>query len=108
MAGLREEDTIGSGCERHNRPERCLTLPSFRQLVTEQAQLHLIRGTGEFGMQLEARALEPLHQHGLPVARIDIILRVANWAAEDRQAAVGLPVGHERTRDGVAGLSEEL
>src|SRR6266508_4918687 len=108
MAGLREEDTIGCGCERRNRLERCLTLPSFRQLVTEQAQLHLIRGTSEFGMQLEARAIEPLHQRSLPAAWVGLILRVADRVAEDRQAAVGLPVGHERTRDGVAGLSEEL
>src|SRR6266545_6226767 len=107
MAGLREEDPIRRGGERRNRLEWRLTLPALRQLLAEQAQLDLIGGAANSGCSSK-RALEPLDQRALAAAHIDVVARVADRVAKDGQAAVGLPVGHERARDCVTGLREEL
>src|SRR5437588_227207 len=71
----------------------------------ELAEEELV-GRGIFGVGFEARALEVLHDVGLPVLQDLIDLR-ADRVAVDREVAVRLPVGEEAPAHAEVGLRRE-
>ncbi len=74
-------------------------------LGPQEAEQHLVP-RDLLGVVLEAVALEVLHGVGLAIGGVDLGELLGQGEAEDREAAIALPVAQEGAAQGVAGLTE--